>query len=174
MASRDTLGICKWDDDDIYLDDALASQSHALERGRWSQCRQILEIQQDGSYIRQYTFHASNARSFAYHGSWAYRRDLFAKVQGYPFRQDEEYLMALNCTASAGASVDPMTPKFPLPWYVYDRISNRAHFSDAGCNQHAYDLRGQETVIPCPAIVPAWDRDYAAIPIPETIRRRPW
>lgn len=174
MASKDTEAYAKWDDDDVYLPYTLAAQSKALEKGGWSQCRQILEFDKAGGYIRQYTFHSRWPKSFAYHGSWAYRRDLFAKVRGYPFKQDEEYDMTVNCQKESGPSIDPISSEFPLPFYVYDRKSNPIHFSAAGCNQNAYDQRGKEEVIPCPVIVPAWDRDYDKIPIPSQIKERPW
>jgi hypothetical protein len=171
LVSREVECYAKWDDDDVYLPWALSACVSAMYRGNWVQARHVLEFDKQDGFVRYETFDRARPNAMCYHGSWAFRRDVFKRIKGYPFNSgDEEYPFAND----AGPSVDPISETFPDPYYVYVRHSNTAQFSRSGCDEAAYWRRGLEPVQFVGKLVPHMDRDYTAIPIPQEAQRRPW
>jgi glycosyltransferase involved in cell wall biosynthesis len=174
MVSRDTDALAVMDDDDIYMPWWLESLADAFEHGdQWVQPRHALEWATPAmtGLLRYETFSRSNPGHFDYHGQWAYRRDAFARIGGYPFAQREEADFVRRMVAAVGASANT-DKRFP-PFYIYDRFSNKIHMSEDGSEGRSRENR-QETIIPVTSLAPCWDRDYAAIPIPSGFLPRKW
>lgn len=176
MVSPDVSAYAVWDDDDTYLPWALAASVFALRKHPWVQPRQVLEWNDDGqTWRRQESWSRERPLHIAYHGCWSYLREAFINVGGYPARTDEDWELARRLRDHCGPSGDTICPEFPDPFYAYSRqTSGTWHMSERGACDRAYVQALQE---PCEVVenVPiGWDRDYAAIPIPDEVHRRPW
>jgi hypothetical protein len=124
LVSSDAEAIAVWDDDDLYMPWALRALAAALQRAAWSRPSLVLHPQPDGS-LRQ---HRTGG---LFHSGWAYRRDAFERVGGYPpMNNGEDQGLAEQFRQLAIAEADPLTLGFP-PFLVY-RWADGVHLSCSG------------------------------------------
>ena len=112
LVSGDVEALAVWDDDDLYLPWALSASAAALRRAPWSRPSLVLHPQDDGS-LRQ---HRTGG---LFHGGWAYRRDVFQRIGGYPaIDNGEDQALARQLAAAGTPEADPCSLGF-APFYVY-------------------------------------------------------
>lgn len=153
LASPDAEGYLVADDDDIYLPHWFSTQAEALRRADWS--RPGLVLLEAGEGLREAETEG------LYHGGWAFRREVFARVRGYgPHNNGEDQELAARLQASGATCCDPCS--FAEPFYLY-RYDNRSYhvsyLDDAG-----YRALGEGSVSRG-TVQPGWFRDYARLPI---------
>lgn len=180
MASLDCEAFAVCDSDDIYLPHWLASINHALQSAAWIMPTQALEWNSDGSWRRVMTWRESQLRR-AYHGAWAFTREAFELVGGYPIYGEEDNPLSQKLSDRFGPAGDSICAEFPDPYYAYSRGPN--HISEIygrlarqkrpDFHREAYKMKGLERTEPASLSV-GWDRDYSAIPIPSKLSKRPW
>jgi hypothetical protein len=124
LVSSDVEALAVWDDDDLYMPWALRASVAALERAAWSRPSLVLHPQPDGS-LRQ---HRTGG---LFHSGWAYRRDAFDRVGGYPsINNGEDQGLAERFRRFGVAEADPVALGFP-PFLIYPRTGG-LHLSWAG------------------------------------------
>jgi len=179
LASSDCEAFAVCDSDDLYLPHWLAAINHALQSAAWAMPTQALEWNPDGSWRRVKTWRGSPLHR-AYHGAWAFRREAFELVGGYPIWGEEDIPLARKLLEKFGPAGDPICPEFPDPYYAYSR--GPGHISESyirlsrerqDFHREAYRLKGEERIDPVPLVV-GWERDYSKIPIPAELCERPW
>jgi hypothetical protein len=112
LVSADVEALAVWDDDDLYLPWALSASVAALRRAAWSRPSLVLHRQADGS-LRQ---HRTGG---LFHGGWAYRREVFQRLGGYPASNNgEDQAFAQRLEAAGIAASDPCALGF-RPFYIY-------------------------------------------------------
>lgn len=152
LASFDSVGIAKADDDDVYMPWWIESLAEALRRGEWVQPRLAMDFL-GGEWVRSET-HGRPGRSCSYHGCWAYRRSLIEKTGGYRAEyagDDQEYDKRLRQLGYVAVGLDES--KYP-PFYWYNRpLPGR--ISERGGSQQAYLDTGAQ--VPYVGKVPKWE-----------------
>lgn len=141
LVSDDVEALAVWDDDDLYLPWALRACVAALQIAPWSRPSLVLHPQPDGS-LRQ---HQTGG---LFHGGWAYRREAFERVGGYPaINNGEDQALARRLKHDAIPSADPI--KLGLkPFYVYPWGTGSGwHLSGMGSDGYRRlgGLRGEKT-----------------------------
>lgn len=193
LVAEDTEAIAVWDDDDFYFPWALRACAEALRRGEWVQPRHVLEVE-EGRLVRQESFHRDYpVGRFAYHGSWAFRREFFVRCGGYMAThsgvEDQEFQARARTFGREGVFCPGLRPprgEAPVhsvdieeePFYVYNRqgtrISEQRHTDDRYAAFHAsggLDLRPVPTLLPAAdEEMPGWGRED----IPSEVRPRAW
>jgi len=112
LVSDDVDALAVWDDDDLYLPWALSTSAAALERAEWSCPSRVLLPRPDGTLVQHLT-------GGLYHGAWAYRRELFEQLGGYPaMNNGEDQSFSRRLQRAGVAPVDPLRHDQP-PFYVY-------------------------------------------------------
>lgn len=79
LVSPDVEAYCVWDDDDIYLSWHMSAAAKALRDADYSIPSTVLIDRRD------HLERKSNRSLF--HGAWAFRREAFERIRGYPFIQ---------------------------------------------------------------------------------------
>jgi hypothetical protein len=152
LVAEDVAALAVWDDDDLYLPWALRASAAALQHARWSRPSLVLHPQPDGS-LRQ---HLTGG---LYHGGWAYCRQAFQRLGGYPAVDNgEDQALAHRLKRAAVADADPCRLGFP-PFYVYRwGTANGWHISSLGSDGYRRlgGLRAEQTA---PAICAPADID---------------
>jgi hypothetical protein len=179
LASLDCDAFAVCDSDDIYLPRWMAAINNALQSSAWVMPTQALEWNTNGTWKRVKTWKESQARR-AYHGAWAFTREAFESVGGYPILDSEDNPLATKLLDKFGPAGDTICPMFPDPYYAYSRGPNHISTLFSKLARHradfareAYRLKGTETPVPSILNV-GWDRDYSAIPIPGQLLERIW
>jgi glycosyltransferase involved in cell wall biosynthesis len=112
LVSGDVDAIAVWDDDDLYLPWALRSSVEALEIAPWSRPSVVLHPEEDGSLRQHETLGL-------FHGGWAYSREAFNYVGGYPaMNNGEDQGLALRFSLAGVKDADPIQLE-RMPFYVY-------------------------------------------------------
>ncbi len=112
LVSEDVEALAVWDDDDLYLPWSLRACAAALKLAPWSRPSLVLHPQKDGS-LRQ---HETGG---LFHGGWAYARDVFQQVGGYPAENNgEDQALARRLKRAAVEEADPIGLGLK-PFYVY-------------------------------------------------------
>ncbi len=126
LVSGDCDAIAVWDDDDLYLPWALRACAAALEVAPWSRPSRVLHVQENGT-LRQ---HETGG---LFHGGWAYRRDVFDQVGGYPaIDNGEDRGLARRLQQAGVETSDPCELGF-RPFYVFRWHSGSPwHLSNLG------------------------------------------
>jgi glycosyltransferase involved in cell wall biosynthesis len=125
LAGDDVEALAVWDDDDLYLPWALSASAAALREADWSRPSLVLHPQADGS-LRQ---HRTGG---LFHGGWAYRREVFQRVGGYPaINNGEDQSLARRFGAAGAAVADPCAAG-GRPFYVYCWSGAGWHLSGMG------------------------------------------
>jgi hypothetical protein len=140
LVGDDVEAVAVWDDDDLYLPWALSASAAALKVAPWSRPSIVLHPQTDGT-LRQH------ATGDLFHAGWAYRRDTFWQVGGYPPLGTGEDQGLQQRFARAGVEhIDPLSLGF-APFYVYRWGPPGWHLSGMGPEgyQRLGALRGAKT-----------------------------
>ncbi len=126
LVGDDVDALAVWDDDDLYLPWALRTSVEALEIAAWSRPSVVLHPQEDGSLRQHETLGL-------FHGGWAYRREAFDLVGGYPaMNNGEDQGFALRLSLAGVKDADPIQLERP-PFYVYSWGSTSGwHLSGMG------------------------------------------
>ncbi len=113
LVSPDADALAVWDDDDLYLPWALRASAAALREASWSRPSVVLHSNPDGS-LRQ---HLTGG---LFHGGWAYRREAFEAVGGYPpeMNNGEDQGLAARLKAAGATEADPVALGY-RPFYIY-------------------------------------------------------
>jgi len=168
MMPPETEAIAKMDDDDFYYPHMMAAQAEALMRGEWVQPRHAID-HVDNEWVQIETFNRQFPEKHAYHGGWAYTRELFVRLGGYgaDYAGDDGPLQE-RWLAGGAASVDIVGP----PYYRYNRpLPNR--ISMIGPDRDAYEKCGAGAQFV--GKIPEWtDETDWNTPIPEKIIQRGW
>ena len=166
LAAPDAEAFCVWDDDDLYLPHALKATAAALNHAGLSRPSQVLY--ETGS--RQFRRHETGG---LYHGGWAYRREVFWKVQGYgPHNNGEDQEMLGRMNAAGVKTVDPLADGTP-PFYCYRACANSYHLSNEGqfgyrdLGQRGHDGRKEQVNV-------HWPYDLRAAEILDEVHPRPF
>lgn len=107
-----------WEDDDVYLPWHLTAHVKALEQNEYSKPSRVLSL------VRQNLQEEQSAGRF--HGSIAFSRALFERVQGWPLTRradfDQQFMARLS---QAGATADPCVSHRPS--YIFRWASTKAY-----------------------------------------------
>lgn len=163
LASPDVDAYAVWDDDDVYLPWHLSQLAAALLAGAqwvrparvWLDKRQRLELKAAGGL---------------FHGAWAFTREAFAAVGGYPFMQsgqdqalarrfDQRRLVSHCQLAAAEAAGLTAWPGYVYRWFTTPaawHLSAGISYEQLGVKAAA-ELAGQPRVA---RIEPARSRDW--------------
>ncbi|MEN6406835.1 MAG: glycosyltransferase family A protein, partial [Thermoguttaceae bacterium] len=129
LVGPDVELLAVWDDDDLYMPWALRASVAALRQSAWSRPSVVLHPRPDGT-LRQ---HQTGG---LFHSGWAYRRDAFEQVGGYPaIDNGEDQGLAGRFQQHDIAAADPIALGF-LPFLVYP-WHDGLHLSWAGPNGYA-------------------------------------
>ena len=133
LVSPDAEAFAVFDDDDLYLPWALSAVAAGLRVAEWTRPSQVLALQG----LDRLT---PTPAGGLYHGAWAYRRELFQCVGGYPSMnsgEDQHLAHRFNCANATCA--DPIELGF-RPYYVY-WWSDMWHLS--ACGDDGYEHLGR-------------------------------
>jgi hypothetical protein len=140
LVAADTDALAVWDDDDLYLPWALSASAAALKRAAWSRPSLVLHRQDDGRLQQHHT-------GGLFHGGWAYRRDLFRRLGGYPAMDNgEDQALAARFRGARIEPADPCTLEWP-PFYIYCWSGHGWHLSGMGGDGYRQlgAFRGEKT-----------------------------
>ncbi len=112
MVSNNVEALAVWDDDDLYLPWALRASVAALQLASWSRPSLVLHQQKDGTLKQHHT-------GGLFHGGWAYTRDVFNQLGGYPaINNGEDQAFARRLKLAGVKFSDPCRLGFQ-PFYIY-------------------------------------------------------
>ena len=156
LASADVDAYVVWDDDDIYLPHTLSAHREALRHADWSVPSKVLVEQKDG------TLRAKSNRTL-FHSAWAFTREAFERVDGYPFMQSGQD-QALGARFRR-AGIEPSDPiaNYP-PYLVYRWSTSDCWHLSAMDKQTGYERLAayRHQASPIEQITPYWPRKYEA------------
>jgi hypothetical protein len=153
LVSPDVDAYCVWDDDDIYLPWHMSAAAAALEAADYSIPSVVYAHRQDR--LERIT------TSGKFHGAWAFRREAFDAVGGYPFIQSGQDLGLVCRFRERGLRmVDPIE-RDPRPSYVYRWRTTHPHISELGAG--GYEAMGALPGEHAGRVVPVWDRDWVKL-----------
>jgi hypothetical protein len=159
LASPDVDAYAVWDDDDIYLPWTLSAHAAALEKAPWSRPSQILVESKTPPGLRL------KETNGLFHPAWAFTRDAFRDVHGYPFMQSgQDQALAGRLKAAGVPFADPIQAGF-APYFFYRWSSSRSYHLSAMDRKQGYE-RLAERVKDLPfmhALEPQWNQDYIAL-----------
>lgn len=151
LISPDVDAYCVWDDDDVYLPwhmtaavAALADADYTIPTVIYNDKRNRLQRKPN-----QYLFH----------GAWAFRREAFERVGGYPFIQSGQDQGLLRRFKDAKLRrADPiqhdLRPSYVYRWYT----AHQTHISAMGAD--GYERLGQVPAQRIAKVEPCWDVDW--------------
>jgi len=148
LVSPDVEALAVWDDDDVYLPWSLRASAATLARAPWSRPSIVLHRGHRGlAQHRTYPDDAPDDKLFQ--GGWAYTRDAFDAVGGYPaWDNGEDKRLAAAFGAHGFSDADPISAW--QPFYVFnwpeDEAQAKTHLSWHG--RLGYELRGHEPTEP--------------------------
>jgi len=125
LVSNNVDALAVWDDDDLYLPWALRASVAALQRAPWSRPSLVLHQQKDGTLKQHLT-------GGLFHGGWAYHRNVFGQVGGYPaMNNGEDQAFARRLQRAGTDEADPVQLGF-ASFYVYPCATGGWHISGMG------------------------------------------
>ena len=167
LVSPDCEAICVWDDDDIYLPWALRASAAALETAPWSRPSQVLH--ESGGRRLVLNRHRTGG---LYHGGWAYRRDAFEAVGGYPVQNNGEDQGLMRRLQAAGVhEADPIALGVD-PFYIYRWGPGTYHLSGMGA--HGYQKLASRPMQRVERLKIEWPADYHQAQILPEVLPRPF
>ena len=160
-----------WDDDDIYLPHHLEACVAALGDYQWGQARHVL-AEGNRQFTRMETFRPDIPNSFAYHGSWCFRREAFELIGGYfPMNNGEDVEIADRALRVFGRSGEVWrADAIPDPTYCYTTTGQ--HLSAMGPG--GYEKFGRQKIEPVTELDISWPEDYSKWPIDDEVLPRNW
>lgn len=168
LVSPDVDALVVWDDDDIYLPWTLRAHAAALERAPWSLPSVVL-VEQAKTYRL-----AAKETGGLFHPAWAFTREVFAEVAGYPFMQSgQDQGLAARFRAAGVSSADPIALGFE-PYLVYRWATTGSWHISALPRDTGYQ-RLATRITPAPPIAtlqPFWPRDYRQAKVGEAVPLR--
>jgi hypothetical protein len=155
LASPDTMIYCVWDDDDVYLP--------------WHISVAVAALEQTGSdYTIPTAIYTENRKRLAprsngqmFHGSWAFRREAFERVGGYPWIQSGQDQGLLRRFKAANLRrADPI--RFDLrPSYIYRWGTTPCGWHISGLNrQDGYERVAMKQGESIQRLTPALEKDW--------------
>jgi hypothetical protein len=154
LASRDTQGFLVADDDDIYLPHWFRTHAEALRRAEWSRPSLVLAEHENG--LKE---HPSNG---LYHAGWAFRKEIFYRVQGYGnLNNGEDQDFAERLVTAKASQCDPSG--FAPPFFVCRVNTDSYHLSMM--DGDGYERLASKTLPSRAALHIGWPKDYAALPV---------
>ena len=154
LVSPDVDASCVLDDDDIYLPWHISAAAAALKDAEYTIPTVIYTDKRDRLERK--------TNQYLFHGAWAFRREAFERVGGYPFMQSgQDQGLLRRFKAAQLRRADPIQQD-PRPSYVYRwcTVHNR-HISAMG--KDGYERLGQLAAAPVTTLVPRWDRDWVKL-----------
>ena len=134
LVSDDVEALAVWDDDDWYLPWALSASVATLKISQWSRPSVVLHETLKGE-LRQ---HRTGG---LFHGGWAYHRDMFLKVGGYPSKNNgEDQALARRFKRKGLVQSDPIRLDFD-PFYIY-KWGGRGDYHLSGMGADGYEKLG--------------------------------
>lgn len=154
LISSDVNAYCVWDDDDIYLPWHLSASAAALANADYT-IPTVL-------YIDKRTRLERKENQYLFHGAWAFRREAFEKVCGYPFIQSgQDQGLLQRFKAAKLRRADPLQSD-PRPSYVYRWYTAHAsHLSAMG--KGGYERLGALDAERVACLAPCWERDWTSL-----------
>ncbi len=160
LVSDDVDAYVVWDDDDIYLPWTLKAHGAALVQAPWSLPSRVL-VERPKDYRL-----ANKETGGLFHSAWAFSRELFAEVGGYPFMQSgQDQALAKRFRERHKAErlvADPIALGFD-PFLVYRWATTGSwHISalDRRCGYQRL-ARQRHHGTPIEEVQPYWLRDYS-------------
>jgi len=156
LVSPDTDALVVWDDDDIYLPWTLKAHAAALRKAPWSVPSVILW---EEARRKKLVAHATNG---LFHAAWAFTREAFSRVCGYPFMQSgQDQGLAKRFKQAGVARTDPITLGFDA-YFVQRWGSTRSWHLSVMDVRRGYDGLAQHTHQgpPISELKPCWPLDY--------------
>lgn len=153
LVPHDTDALVVMDDDDAYLPWTLLAHAHALQRAATSRPAWVFNEASDGRLLMQ-------PAAGYFHAAWAYTRELFERVNGYPAWNSGEDRILWSRMEAAGAKGFDATLSWP-PYFVHRwETSGAAHLSGLpGDGYQRFGALARE-VVPVIGFAPASLRDY--------------
>lgn len=115
---------CVWDDDDVYLPHHIEACADALTRGQLCVPERIYTVKNDKLVAR--------TTDGLFHGSWAFTREAFERVSGYPFMQsgqDQGLFQRMARAKISRCSPQEFDPSYAYRWFSY---KDAYHLSNLG------------------------------------------
>lgn len=158
LVSDDVEAYVVWDDDDIYLPWTLKAHAAALAQAPWSLPSRVL-VEKPGRDRLE-----SKQTNGLFHSAWAFSRELFASVGGYPFMQsgqDQALAGRFHRQRESGLAADPIELGFE-PFLVYRWETTGSWHLSALDRRRGYQrlARQRHQGPPIEAIRPCWPREY--------------
>jgi hypothetical protein len=101
-------------------------------------------------------------QNYLFHGAWAFRREAFDRMHGYPFEQSGQYQGLLRRFKAAKLRHANPIQFDARPSYIYHWFtSHNRHVSALG--KDGYERLASDPCEHVRKIAPAWDRDYLAL-----------
>lgn len=128
LVSANTEAMAVWDDDDLYFPWALEAHAKTLEHGRWSRPSLCWDMSEEWTTT---LLAEASLDGNSYHGAWAYDKEAFRSVGGYPtnLAGDRDSKLGRKLRKRYDASIDPLTHGFD-PYYVYCYWRTSVRFND--------------------------------------------
>ena len=156
LASPSADAYVVWDDDDIYLPWTLRAHAAALERAPWSLPSVVLVEEAETYRLR------SRRTRRLFHPAWAFLRDAFRQVGGYPFMQSgQDQGLASRFEQAGIGKADPLALGF-APYLVYRWSTTGSWHLSALNKRTGYDQLAEHAYEgpPIQKLEPNWPRDY--------------
>lgn len=178
MFSPEVDAIVLWDDDDVFMPNALACHAKALEEKPWSQAQWVYERFGDNLGVVPAFGKGSRQekRFFGYGGCWSFRMKEYREIGGYrPTTKESRQLEDLDIAHRFFDRYGPSANSTPTPadcFYYYNRDTWK--ISDEGLSfwEKRADYPMPE-IMPCPPI--AWNGpNMYEIPVLPGIQPRPF
>jgi glycosyltransferase involved in cell wall biosynthesis len=151
LVSADVDAYCVWDDDDIYLPWHMSAAAAALAEADYTIPTVI--------YTDRRTRLERKDNQYLFHGAWAFRREAFEQVGGYPFIQSgQDQGLLRRFKAARLRRADPIQHN-PRPSYIYRWHTAHAHHISA-MGPDGYARLGDQSATGINSIAPRWERDW--------------
>lgn len=157
LASADVDAYVVWDDDDIYLPWTLKAHAAALEKASWSFPSTVLV---ENAITQALKTHEAKS---LFHPAWAFSREAFRAVSGYPFQQSgQDQGLARRFRRAKIPRANPIQLGFD-PYFVYRWGSSGSWHLSAMDVREGYDrlAKQRHKGRPIERILPSWPVDYS-------------
>jgi len=154
LASADVDAYVVWDDDDLYLPHALSAHATALASAPWSLPGRVLVERRPGVLAQRRT-------RGMFHSGWAFTRQAFQSVAGYPFMQSGQDQALAGRFRKAGIHTANPTAGEP-PFLVYRWSTTNSWHLSAMDKSTGYERLAARRRAGPPAgeLRPHWPRQY--------------
>lgn len=152
LAAADSAAYCVWDDDDVYLPWHMSAAAAALAEADYTIPKAI--------YVEKQGRLARKPNQYLFHGGWAFRREVFERVQGYPWMQSgQDQGLLRRFKAAKLRRADPLIFD-PRPSYVYRWFTTPSRWHLSAMGQGGYERLGEREAAPVTQWTPGWECDW--------------